>query len=183
MTVQATGNNQLGGVKLGFTRVSYHWPGLKMMPVLAAAPQAMRKIRKIMGYPLSGFIFKPGQWYESLVKPSFTPPNWLFPVAWTVIYLLLAWAGYRLTMIPGSQLALGLWAAQIALNTLWTPVFFGAHNLFAGMVVIVLLWLVVAALVVMALRLDLITGLILFPYLAWLSVAAALNFSILRNNR
>ncbi|NWA84285.1 MULTISPECIES: tryptophan-rich sensory protein TspO [Pseudomonas] len=131
----------------------------------------------------TGIIFKPGQWYEALVKPSFTPPNWLFPVAWTVIYLLLAWAGYRLTLIPGSQLALGLWAAQIALNTLWTPVFFGAHRLFAGMVVIVLLWLVVAALVVMTLRLDLITGLILFPYLAWLSVAAALNFSILRNNR
>ena len=131
----------------------------------------------------TGIIFKPGQWYESLVKPSFTPPNWLFPVAWTVIYLLLAWAGYRLTMIPGSQLALGLWAAQIALNTLWTPVFFGAHNIVVGMVVIALMWLVVAALVVMALRLDLITGLILFPYLAWLSVAAALNFSILRNNR
>jgi tryptophan-rich sensory protein len=71
----------------------------------------------------------------------------------------------------------------MALNTLWTPVFFGAHRIFAGMVVIVLLWLVVAALVVMTLRLDLITGLILFPYLAWLSVAAALNFSILRNNR
>jgi tryptophan-rich sensory protein len=131
----------------------------------------------------TGIIFKPGQWYEALVKPSFTPPNWLFPVAWTVIYLLLAWAGYRLTLIPGSQLALGLWAAQIALNTLWTPVFFGAHRIFTGMVVIVLLWLVVAALVVMTLRLDLITGLILFPYLAWLSVAAALNFSILRNNR
>ena len=84
----------------------------------------------------TGIIFKPGQWYETLVKPGFTPPNWLFPVAWTVIYLLLAWAGYRLTMIPGSQLALGLWAAQIALNTLWTPVFFGAHNIVAGMVVI-----------------------------------------------
>ncbi|MEJ1229072.1 TspO and MBR related proteins [Pseudomonas sp. NFACC09-4] len=131
----------------------------------------------------TGVIFKPGQWYESLVKPRFTPPNWLFPVAWTVIYLLLAWAGYRLSMIPGSQQALALWAAQIALNTLWTPVFFGAHQVLAGMVVIALLWLVVAAMVVLALRLDVITGLILFPYLAWLCVAAALNFSILHNNR
>ena len=51
----------------------------------------------------TGVIFKPGAWYESLVKPSFTPPNWLFPVAWTIIYLLLAWAGYRLTLIPGSE--------------------------------------------------------------------------------
>lgn len=131
----------------------------------------------------TGIIFKPGQWYESLTKPSFTPPNWLFPVAWTTIYLLLAWAGYRLSLMPGSQEVLALWAAQITLNTLWTPVFFGAHKLLAGMVIITLLWLVVATMVVMALSLDVITGLMLFPYLVWLCVAAALNFSILRNNR
>jgi len=131
----------------------------------------------------TGLLFKPGAWYEALVKPGFTPPNWLFPVAWTIIYLLLAWAGYRLSLIPDSQIVLALWAAQIALNTLWTPVFFGAHRIFAAMLVITLLWVTVATMVVLAVRLDLITGLILFPYLAWLSVAAALNFSILRNNR
>ena len=131
----------------------------------------------------TGIIFKPGAWYESLEKPSFTPPDWAFPVAWTTIYLLLAWAGYRLTLIPGSEIVLALCAAQIALNTLWTPVFFGANRLFAAMVVLVLLWIVVAAMIVMALQLDIITGLILFPYLVWLSVAAALNFSILRHNR
>ena len=81
----------------------------------------------------TGMIFQPGPWYESLVKPRFTPPNWVFPVAWTTIYLLLAWVGYRLTLTPGSETVLALWAAQIALNTLWTPVFFGAHRLFAGM--------------------------------------------------
>ncbi|RVU51124.1 tryptophan-rich sensory protein [Pseudomonas syringae] len=131
----------------------------------------------------TGIIFKPGAWYESLKKPSFTPPDWAFPVAWTTIYLVLAWAGYRLTLIPGSEIVLALWAAQIALNTLWTPVFFGANRLVAAMVILVLLWVVVAAMIVMALQLDIITGLILFPYLVWLSVAAALNFSILRHNR
>ncbi|MCF5282014.1 sensory protein TspO [Pseudomonas syringae] len=131
----------------------------------------------------TGIIFKPGAWYESLEKPSFTPPDWAFPVAWTTIYLLLAWAGYRLTLIPCSEVVLALWAAQIALNTLWTPVFFGANRLVAAMVILVLLWVVVAAMIVMALQLDIITGLILFPYLVWLSVAAALNFSILRHNR
>ncbi|MCK1791031.1 tryptophan-rich sensory protein TspO [Pseudomonas violetae] len=130
----------------------------------------------------TGTLFKPGQWYETLKKPSFTPPKWLFPVAWTIIYLLLAWAGYRLSLMPGSQVVLALWAAQIALNTLWTPVFFGAHHLFAGMIIITLLWLVVATMVVLALRLDIVTGLMLFPYLIWLCVAGALNFSILRNN-
>lgn len=131
----------------------------------------------------TGIFFKPGQWYESLAKPGFMPPNWAFPVAWSIIYLLLAWAGYRLSLIPGSQVVLALWAAQIALNTLWTPVFFGAQRIFASMVILTLLWLVVALMVVMTLRLDVITGLILFPYLAWLCVAAALNFSIMRNNR
>ncbi|MCF5669225.1 sensory protein TspO, partial [Pseudomonas marginalis] len=114
----------------------------------------------------TGIIFKPGAWYESLVKPSFTPPNWLFPVAWTIIYLLLAWAGYRLSLIPGSQMVLALWAAQIALNTLWTPVFFGAHRLMAVMVIVAVLWVAVAAMVVLPVRLDLIAGLNLFPYLA-----------------
>lgn len=131
----------------------------------------------------TGVIFKPGVWYEALQKPRFTPPNWAFPVAWTTIYLLLAWAGYRLTLLPDSQTVLALWAAQIALNTLWTPVFFGAHRLLAGLVIIALLWAVVAVMVWLAIRIDLITGLILFPYLAWLTVAAALNFSILRHNR
>ncbi|WP_024680521.1 tryptophan-rich sensory protein TspO [Pseudomonas syringae] len=131
----------------------------------------------------TGIIFKPGAWYESLQKPAFTPPNWVFPVAWTTIYLLLAWAGYRLTLLPGSQTVLALWAAQIALNTLWTPVFFGANRIAAAMVILALLWIVVATMIVMALQLDIITGLILFPYLVWLSVAAALNFSILRHNR
>lgn len=131
----------------------------------------------------TGMLFKPGEWYKSLKKPGFTPPNWAFPVAWSIIYLLLAWAGYRLAMLPGSETLLALWAAQIALNTLWTPVFFGSHRILAGMIILTLLWLVVAAMVVMALQLEALTGLILLPYLAWLSIAAALNFSILCNNR
>lgn len=131
----------------------------------------------------TGFFFKPGSWYEALEKPGFTPPNWMFPIAWTTIYLLLAWAGYRLAQLPDNEPVLALWACQIALNTLWTPVFFGAHRIVAGMAILSLLWLVVAAMVLMAIRLDVITGLILFPYLAWLTVAAALNFSIMRHNR
>ena len=131
----------------------------------------------------TGIIFKPGAWYQALEKPSFTPPDWLFPVAWTTIYLLLAWAGYRLTLLPGSETALALWAAQIALNTLWTPVFFGAKRIVTAMVILALLWIVVAALLLTAWQLDVVTGLILVPYLAWLSVAAALNFSIMRHNK
>lgn len=130
----------------------------------------------------TGVIFKPGPWYQALNKPGFTPPDWMFPVAWTVIYLLIAWAGYRLTWLPDSQVLLALWAAQIALNTLWTPVFFGAHRVLPAMLILALLWLIVALMVILAFRLDALTGVILLPYLIWLSVAAALNFSIWRGN-
>ena len=130
----------------------------------------------------TGIIFQPGAWYESLNKPGFTPPNWAFPVTWTVLYLLIAWVGARLTTLPGGGFVLALWAAQIALNTLWTPVFFGAHRMGLGMAVIALLWVVVAVMTVLAFRLDRLTGALLLPYLAWLSVAAALNFRVWQDN-
>ncbi|MDT1060696.1 TspO/MBR family protein [Paracoccus sp. CPCC 101403] len=131
----------------------------------------------------TGILFPPGAWYDGLRKPSFTPPRWVFPVAWTTLYLLIAWAGARLAVLPGAGLAMGLWAAQVALNTLWTPVFFGAHRTGAAMAVIALLWLVVTALVVQAFGLDIWTGVMLLPYLGWLTLASALNFSIWQNNR
>ena len=71
----------------------------------------------------TGVIFPPGAWYLAQKRPSFTPPNWAFPVVWTVLYLLMAWAGARLAAVQGSGDALALWSVQIALNTLWTPVF------------------------------------------------------------
>ena len=128
-------------------------------------------------------IFKPGAWYEGLRKPGFTPPNRVFPIAWTAIYLLSAIAAARVAGVPGSDLALALWAAQIALNTLWTPVFFGAHLMAAGMAVIAILWLVVLAMTVTFWRIDVLAGVMLLPYLAWLCVAAALNWRIWRDNR
>ncbi|MBL4926813.1 tryptophan-rich sensory protein TspO [Fuscibacter oryzae] len=130
----------------------------------------------------SGVIFPPGEWYRGLRRASFTPPNWVFPVVWTTLYILIAWAGARLAVVPGAGLALALWSAQIALNTLWTPVFFGAHRVKAGMGILALLWLVVAGLIVVAFGLDWVAGLLLLPYILWLSVAAALNWRIWRDN-
>lgn len=130
----------------------------------------------------TGVLFQPGAWYHGLRKPGFTPPDWVFPVAWTTLYVLIAWAGARLAGLPGAGVAMALWAAQIALNTLWTPVFFGAHRPGLGMAVLAMLWLVVAALILAAFRLDMVAGLMLLPYLIWLSLAAALNFRIWRDN-
>jgi tryptophan-rich sensory protein len=73
----------------------------------------------------TGGLFPPGDWYENLQKPRWTPPNWMFPVAWMTLYVLMAYAGARLSQIDGAGTALALWSLQIALNALWTPVFFG----------------------------------------------------------
>lgn len=130
----------------------------------------------------TGILFQPGAWYDGLAKPWFNPPRWAFPVAWTTLYVLIAWAGARLAHLPGAGLVMALWAAQIALNTLWTPVFFGAHQMGMGVAVIALLWLVVAALTVLAFRLDRLAGALLLPYLAWLSLAGALNYRLWQMN-
>ena len=128
-------------------------------------------------------MFDPGEWYENLEKPSWTPPKWLFPVAWTILYIAMAVAAARIAVLEGSGYALAFFALQIALNTLWTPVFFGLHRMGAGMVIILCLWAAVAATMVAFFQLDLIAGLLFVPYLVWVTVASALNYSVMRLNR
>ncbi|MDD9922549.1 MAG: tryptophan-rich sensory protein [Boseongicola sp.] len=131
----------------------------------------------------TGAMFDPGEWYENLEKPSWTPPKWLFPVAWTILYIAMAVAAARIAVLEGSGYALAFFALQIALNTLWTPVFFGLHRMGAGMVIILCLWAAVAATMVAFFQLDLIAGLLFVPYLVWVTVASALNYSVMRLNR
>ena len=130
----------------------------------------------------TGGLFPPGEWYERLKKPWWTPPNWMFPVAWTTLYLCMAAAGARVAMSPDNALAMALWALQIALNGLWTPVFFGLRRMRLGMMVLSALWLSVAATLVALWQVDWIAGVLFVPYLTWVSVAAALNLSVRRLN-
>lgn len=130
----------------------------------------------------TGGMFQPGAWYEGLDKPPWTPPKWLFPVAWTTLYVLMSIAAARVVHMPGAGIALAFWALQIALNTLWTPVFFGLRHLKAGMVIILLLWLAVAATMVSLFTLDTVSGLMFVPYLVWVSVASMLNYSVWQRN-
>lgn len=130
----------------------------------------------------SGVLFEvDGPWYRGLTAPSFRPPSWLFGPVWSVIYLLLAVVGTRLAMAaaggagPVAALALALWALQMVLNTLWTPVFFGAHNLGAAMLVIGGLWVSILALIVVVQRFDGISALMLVPYILWIGFASLLN--------
>jgi tryptophan-rich sensory protein len=130
----------------------------------------------------TGALFPPGKWYEDLNKPTWTPPDWLFPVAWTTLYLLIAGAGARAAVSPDNSVAMALWALQIALNGLWTPVFFGLRRIRLGLVVLVGLWIAVFCGMIALWQVDWLAGLMFVPYLAWVSVAGALNLSVMRLN-
>ncbi|MFN4099272.1 MAG: tryptophan-rich sensory protein TspO [Pararhodobacter sp.] len=130
----------------------------------------------------TGAMFKPGVWYDRLNKPSWTPPPILFPIVWTTLYLFIAFAAMRVALIPGTGQALALWGAQIAFNTLWTPVFFGLHRMRASLVVMAGLWLTVALTTLAFFQVDTFAGLLFAPYLLWVTIAGALNFSVMRLN-
>lgn len=130
----------------------------------------------------TGGLFSPGPWYRNLNKPSWTPPDWAFPVVWIAIYTCMATAGARVAMLPDNGIAMAFWGLQIALNGLWTPVFFGLKRIRLGMVVLSALWLSVAATMLALWQVDVIAGLLFLPYLTWVSIAGALNASVWRLN-
>jgi tryptophan-rich sensory protein len=130
----------------------------------------------------TGAMFPTGPWYARLNKPSWVPPNWVFPVVWTSIYLLIAFAGARVAVLEGNAYAMAFWGLQIALNTLWTPIFFGLRRLRGSLPVMAGLWLAVAGATVTHFQLDIWAGLAFLPYLIWVSIAAALNLAMARLN-
>lgn len=130
----------------------------------------------------TGSMFPPGEWYKQLNKPDWVPPNWVFPVVWTTLYVLMSIAGARVAGEAGSGPAMAFWGLQIAVNTLWTPVFFGLRRLRAALPIMGMLWLAVFGAMITHWQVDWLAGLMFLPYLVWVSVAAALNFSVWRLN-
>lgn len=130
----------------------------------------------------TGSMFMPGQWYRDLNKPPWTPPDWMFPVVWTLLYLSAAYAATRVAPLEGSQYGMAFWAMQIAFNTLWTPIFFGLKRIKAALVVMVGLWTGVAGTTIAFFQLDWIAGALFVPYLVWVTVAGALNASVWMRN-
>ena len=135
-----------------------------------------------MAAGLTGSLFPPGKWYSELNKPVWTPPNWVFPVAWPILYLLMSYSGATLATLESAGSALALWALQISLNTLWTPVFFGLKNLKLGLIIILLLLVSVAICTYVFWLYAWIAGLLFLPYLAWVVFAAALNAAVFKLN-
>lgn len=128
-----------------------------------------------------------GSWYAGLEKPSFNPSNAVFGPVWTVLYVLMAvavWRAWKTGHEAGQAtgLAVALFALQLILNAGWSLVFFGLEAPGPAFGVIVALWLAIAATVLAFRRLDGLAALMMLPYLAWVSFAAVLNFSIWQLN-
>jgi len=124
-------------------------------------------------------------WYDGLVKPSWNPPAWLFGPVWTALYVTMAiaaWLVWREGGWRAQRRPLALFVAQWALNALWTPLFFGLHQPGLAFAEILLLWVVLALTVTAFWRVRRIAGLLLLPYIAWVSFAAFLNFTLWRLN-
>ncbi len=132
-----------------------------------------------------GTPFIPGDWYAALAKPSWNPPSWVFGPVWMLLYTLMAvaaWLVWQRGEGGARRLALGLYAVQLALNAAWTPLFFGLHLLGVAFVEILLLWLAIAATIAAFHRVHRLAAWLLVPYLAWVSFAAVLNFTLWRLN-
>jgi tryptophan-rich sensory protein len=129
-----------------------------------------------------GFLTAPGEWYAALAKPAFNPPNWLFAPVWTILYVLIAVAGWRVWRRDAGGWAMRLWWAALVLNFLWSPTFFTAHAIGAALAVILLLLVTILAFIATAWRQDRAAAWLFIPYAAWVAFASALNAAILTLN-
>lgn len=125
------------------------------------------------------------EWYDNLDKPSWNPPKLVFPLAWTTLYGLIAYSGWRVWHQPDSPArtrALALWGTQLAFNAAWTPIFFTARRPKAALVDSIGLFSSVVAYQQAAKRVDPTSGWMMAPYVAWTGFATALNAEIVRRN-
>lgn len=132
----------------------------------------------------TGGIFRPGVWYASLRKPSWTPPNWAFPVVWSILFCAIAAAGWLVWEAAGVAAwpALALHGVQLAVNALWSFLFFGRRRLDWAMIDVVCLWVLIAAMIAVYAPISPLAALLLAPYLVWVTIAAALNWRMIQLN-
>ncbi len=125
-------------------------------------------------------------WYAALNKPSFNPPNWLFGPVWTLLYLMMGislfivWKEYLKNKVVKS--AFIIFMIQLFLNTIWSIVFFGMHSTAGGLIIIALLWIMILITILKFMKISRVAGILLIPYLLWVSFATLLNFSIFKLN-
>jgi translocator protein len=132
-----------------------------------------------------GALFMPGEWYAALNKPAWNPPDWIFGPVWTALYTMMAvaaWLVWRRGGFAGQGRPLGLFLAQLALNALWTPLFFGLRQPGVAFAEILLLWVAILATLLAFWPVSRAAAWLLAPYLAWVSFAAVLNGTLWRLN-
>ena len=137
------------------------------------------------GAALFGSRYMPGPWHEHLKKPAWNPPNWVFGPVWTLLYTLMAiaaWIVWREGGWGAQRVPLTLFVVQLTFNALWSWIFFGLKNPGLAFADIIALWLALLATLIVFSRVQPAAGWLLAPYLAWVTFASALNFSIWRLN-
>jgi tryptophan-rich sensory protein len=156
---------------------------------LAPLPRAALAVLPVAAAALLGSIATAPNiptWYEGLEKPGFTPPNWVFGPAWTILYLMMAAAIWRVLSLPagrpGRSAALAAFFVQLALNATWSWAFFAARSPGAGLLVIAALLVAIVSTIRLFRPLDRPASWLLVPYLAWVAYASALNLAIWRLN-
>lgn len=140
----------------------------------------------IGGVVLAGFLLgyanTPGGWYAALNKPDFNPPNAVFAPVWTLLYICIGIAGARTWSHDPRSPSMAAWFIQIALNFLWSPVFFSMHRIGLALGIIAALLIAIAAFIALRWRRDRVAALLFLPYAAWVGFATVLNWSIYRLN-
>jgi benzodiazapine receptor len=125
-------------------------------------------------------------WYRALEMPPFQPPGWLFGPVWTLLYALMGiavWRIWRHREVPQARRRALVWfAVQLVLNGVWTPVFFGAHQIGLALVILVALLFALVGTILSFRRVDVLASRLLWPYLAWVGFATLLNASIFALN-
>ena len=131
---------------------------------------------------LIGASNMPGDWYQSLAKPSFNPPNWVFAPVWSILYIIVGVVGARTWLTLRRSMAMRLWFAQLVFNFAWSPVFFCLKDPSSAMIVILVLLISFAGFIAVSWRQDRTAALLFMPYLAWVAFATALNAAIIALN-
>ena len=129
-----------------------------------------------------GLMNPPGSWYAALAKPWFNPPNWVFAPVWSIVYLLVAIVGWRTWEATAIAMSMTLWWAQMALNFLWSPIFFTAHRPVVALAIILMLLVSIVAFIARQWSDDRTSAALFIPYAAWVGFASILNFEIVRLN-
>jgi benzodiazapine receptor len=128
-----------------------------------------------------------GQWYDDLVKPSFTPPGIVFSIVWPALYILMGTAVFLIWNKGfesyAAKIAIAMFFFQLLLNGTWSVIFFGMHNVGAAMIEIILLWVAIAVCTIKFFAISNLAGALMVPYLVWVAFAAVLNVSIWFLNR